>query len=53
MVDVEKGNPVDVENNARDREHVEESSIWVDVEKGNPVDVENNDPKKHEKESSV
>ena len=60
MVDVEKGNPANVENNDRREhekessvEHGEKSSILVDVEEGNPVDVENNDPREYRKEPSM
>ena len=60
MVDVEKGNPANVEDNYP-RDHEEESSVehgeksltLVDVEEGNPVDVENNDPREDRKEPSM
>ena len=57
MVDVEKGNPANVEDNDHEEdssvEHGEKSSTLVDVEEGNPVDVENNDPREDRKEPSM
>ena len=57
LVDVEKGNPANVEDNDHEEdssvEHGEKSSTLVDAEEGNPIDVENNDPREDRKEPSV